>query len=105
MAASALGQTQCVTLRSGEVACPAPDTRCVKDRYGEWLCSGPGGDAVLNLNGDPVCGAGSCIKDINGQAMCSKEPRGSAALDRYSKAVCASGCAAATAQACKVLTK
>lgn len=103
-ACPALAQSECVTLRNGDTACPAPDSRCVKDRYGDWLCSQPGGDAKLDFHGDPVCGAGACVKDIQNQIMCSTQPRGSAALDRYNMAVCTGSCAVAT-RSCKTLTR
>ena len=107
LAGAAFGQApaQCVTLRNGDTACPAAESRCVQNRYGDWMCSPSGGDAAININGDAVCGAGACVKDINGVVMCSVYARGAAALDRYSKAACTSGCAPATTQACKLLTK
>ncbi|TXC67004.1 hypothetical protein FSC37_18250 [Piscinibacter aquaticus] len=58
---------------------------------------------MLNRHGNPVCGTGRCVIDIHGEVMCSASPRGSAALDRYSKAVCTAGCATATANACTPL--
>ena len=98
-------QTQCVTLLSGATACPPADSKCVKDRYGEWFCSGPGGDATLNINGNPVCGTGACVKDLNGEFQCSTQARGAAAMDITSKAVCTSGCAVASASQCTKLTR
>src|SRR4051812_29739594 len=99
----AWAQTQCMTLLNGQTACPPPESRCVKDRYGEWFCSGPGGDAVLNINGNPVCGAGACVKDMNGEFQCSTQSRGSAAMDLSSKAVCSAGCTPASASLCAKL--
>ena len=97
--------TGCVTNRLGQTVCPPADSRCIANRYGDWTCSPPGGDARLNVNGEPVCGAGACITDINANVMCSTQPRGSAALDLYSRAVCTGGCAAATAAQCTPLTR
>ena len=94
----------CVTTRSGATLCSPAETRCVADRYGDWFCSGAGGDAVRDRHGAPVCGAGRCITDINGEVMCSVEKHGAVALDRYNKAVCTSGCAPAKASSCKALT-
>ena len=101
----ALAQTECVTLRNGQTACPPADSKCVKDRYGEWFCSGAGGDAVLNINGNPVCGAGACVKDLNGEFQCSTQARGAAAIDLASRAVCSAGCEAASASRCTALTR
>ena len=97
-------QADCVTTRSGATVCSPAETRCVADRYGDWFCSAAGGDAVLDRHGAPVCGAGRCVTDINGEVMCSVDKHGSAALDRYNKAVCTSGCAQAKANSCKALT-
>jgi hypothetical protein len=97
--------SQCVVLRSGETACPAPESRCVQNRYGDWACSDAGGDAALDRYGNPVCGTGMCVKDTSGEVMCSTQPRGAAAVDRYGKAVCSGGCAPAAAPSCKPLTK
>jgi hypothetical protein len=96
---------KCFTNLNGETLCAPAGSRCVKDRYGTWFCSSPGGDAALNRTGTPVCGAGRCVADIHGEIMCSTEPRGSAALDIYIKAVCTSGCAPALAENCQPLTK
>lgn len=96
-------RADCVTTRTGATLCSPAETRCVADRYGDWFCSGAGGDAVLDRNGGPVCGAGRCVTDINGEVMCSVEKHGSAALDRYNKAVCTSGCAPAKASSCTAL--
>lgn len=98
------GRAECVTTRAGNTVCPPAETRCVADRYGDWFCSAAGGDAVLDRTGAPVCGAGRCVKDIHGEVMCSVEKHGSAALDRYNKAVCTSGCAPAKSASCKALT-
>jgi hypothetical protein len=95
----------CVATRQGETLCGPADSRCVVDRYGDWYCSGAGGDATLNRTGAPVCGIGRCVADIHGEVMCSTEPRGAAALDRYSKAVCTTDCAPARADLCRPLTK
>jgi hypothetical protein len=101
----ALAQAQCVTDRTGATRCPPADTQCVANRYGDWTCSAPGGGAAVNVNGEPVCGPGACVTDINNVVMCSTQSRGSAALDRYAKAVCTGGCVAATPQQCKPLTR
>jgi hypothetical protein len=105
LAAPVKVDAMCVANRQGEVVCGPADSRCVVDRYGDWHCSGSGGDAVLNRVGNPVCGVGRCVADIHGEVMCSREARGGAALDRYSTAVCASGCAPARAELCKRLVK
>lgn len=55
--------------------------------------------------GAAVCGVGRCVMERDGNVMCSTEPRGSAALDRYSQAVCTGGCEPAQASRCKPLTK
>ncbi len=98
-------EAHCVQDRYGNTLCPPPDSRCVADRYGDWHCSPEGGDAVLNRHGNPVCGVGRCVADINGELWCSTQFRGSAALDRYSKAVCSGNCEPASASACTQLKK
>jgi hypothetical protein len=103
MPGPAFAQSECVRLLDGRTACPPADTRCVKDRYGDWLCSGPGGDAVININGNPVCGVGACVKDVNGEFQCSTQPRGAAAMDVSSKPVCSGGCETASASRCTKL--
>lgn len=97
--------TQCLRLLSGDTACPPADSRCVQDRYGDWFCSGPGGDAVLNRNGNPVCGTGACVKDLNGEFQCSTQARGAAAIGIDTKAVCSGGCESASASRCSKLTR
>jgi hypothetical protein len=76
----AIAQTECYTLLDGTAACPPPDSKCVKNRYGDWYCSPPGGDARLDLHGEPVCGTGACVRDINGLYQCSTQSRGAAAI-------------------------
>lgn len=93
----------CVANRQGGVVCGPADSRCIVDHYGDWHCSASGGDAVLNRAGNPVCGVGRCVADLHGEVMCSREPRGGAALDRYSTAVCVSGCGPARAELCTPL--
>jgi hypothetical protein len=100
-----LATASCVTNRYGDTLCPPADTRCVQDRYGDWRCSAPGGGALLNRSGTPVCGVGRCVADLHGEVSCSTEARGSAALDRYRKAVCTAGCEAAREDRCTPLTK
>lgn len=95
----------CVTSRSGETLCPAPDSKCAKDLYGDWHCSPPGGDVTLDRGRTPVCGPGQCVVDLRGDVYCSSSSRGAAALDRYSEASCAGGCVRAQAQACTRLAK
>lgn len=102
--APASAQAECVRLIDGRTACPPADSKCVKDRYGDWYCSGPGGDAALNIHGNPVCGVGACVKDLHGELRCSTQPRGAAAMDITSKAVCTGGCDAASAARCAKLT-
>lgn len=104
-AAPLLAGAECVTDRNGETRCPAPDTQCLKDLHGDWRCSPVGGGALLDRARVPVCGAGQCVTDIKGEVFCSLQPRGSAALDRYSEAVCTGGCAAASAQNCAALSR
>lgn len=96
-------RADCVTTRTGTTLCSPAETRCIADRYGDWFCSGAGGDALLDRHGAPVCGAGRCVTDILGEVMCSVEKHGSAALDRYNKAVCTAGCEPAKASNCKAL--
>jgi hypothetical protein len=98
-------QAECVTDIHGNTLCPPADARCVSDRYGQWHCSSAGGDAMLNINGDPICGVGHCVTDINLRIMCSTEPRGSAALDLARQAVCSGGCTQALAGQCRALSK
>ncbi|RYF38458.1 MAG: hypothetical protein EOO25_17130 [Comamonadaceae bacterium] len=99
------GQAQCVTTVRGETRCPPPDAKCITDRYSVLTCSAPGGSAVLDQHGQPVCGAGACVRDINNLVMCSTQPYGNAALDPGAKAVCTGGCALATAAQCKPLRR
>lgn len=96
---------RCVTTRYGDTACFPAGSRCLKNRYGDWMCSAPGGDAALTLDGSTVCGTGRCVRNINGAILCSSEPRGSAALDRYGHAVCSGGCAPALADSCQPLIR
>lgn len=100
-----LAEARCIQDRYGDTICPSPNSRCVADRYGSWYCSAEGGDIVLNRHGNPVCGAGRCVTDINGEVWCSTQPKGSAALDRYSNAVCSASCAPASPGACTPLQK
>ena len=90
----------CMTDREGKTVCPAPDAKCLKDRYGDVRCSSPGGDIAIDRYGDPVCGPGYCTKDLRGDLLCSKSPRGASSTDRTGNAVCAGGCVAAKPQAC-----
>lgn len=60
---------------------------------------------MIDINGNPVCGIGQCVTDINTRVMCSTEPRGSAALDLARLAVCTGGCAQATGSQCTALRK
>jgi hypothetical protein len=95
----------CVTDHHGQTRCPPPDSQCLMDLHGEWRCSPSGGGVVYDRSRTPVCGAGACVTDVNGNVMCSVQSRGSAALDRYSQAVCTGGCVAASAQSCSALTR
>ena len=99
-AAAIAGDKVCLTDREGKTACPAPDARCLKDRYGDVRCSTPGGGIELDRYGDPACAPGYCTKDLRGDLLCSRSPRGASSTDRAGNAVCADGCVAAKPQAC-----
>lgn len=102
---ASVAAADCVTNRYGDTVCPPADSQCTTNRYGDWVCSGPGGGILVNRIGVPVCGAGQCVIDNNGEVMCSTEARGAAGIDRYGKAVCTSGCAAAKEERCTPLTR
>lgn len=93
-------QAACITDRAGNPVCPPAGGQCILDRYGEPGCSGPDGSVQIDRAGDVVCGRGACLMDIHGEIMCSTEPRGSVALDRYREAVCTGGCEKASAAYC-----
>ncbi|RYF39495.1 MAG: hypothetical protein EOO25_14835 [Comamonadaceae bacterium] len=98
-------KAQCVATLRGETRCAPPDAKCVIDRYSVWTCSAPGGSAVLDQHGQPVCGAGACVRDASNLVLCSTQPHGNAVLDLASRPVCTGGCALATAAQCKPLRK
>ena len=101
--ASALAQSTtpgCVADRYGNVQCPPPGGSCLKDIHDEVRCSPPDGGIFLDRYRNAVCGPGQCIVDRLGEVMCSREAKGSAALDRTGDAVCTGGCVRASAASC-----
>jgi hypothetical protein len=90
----------CVADRYGNVQCPPPGGSCLKDIHDEVRCSPADGGIFLDRYKNAVCGPGQCIVDRLGEVMCSREARGSAALDRTGDAVCTGGCVRASADAC-----
>jgi hypothetical protein len=93
-------QARCVRDMYGDTVCPPAGGRCATARWGDWACAGPGGDARLDRLGMPVCGVGRCVRDLQGDLMCSSEPWGSAALNRYKQAVCTGNCEPASLDLC-----
>ena len=86
--------------RYGNVQCPPPGGSCLKDIHDDVRCSPADGGIFLDRYKNAVCGPGQCIVDRLGEVMCSREARGSAALDRTGDAVCTGGCVRASADAC-----
>ena len=81
------GQGPCANGHDGRVYCAA-------ERYGT---------AVMDEQGEIVCGVGRCVQDLlsgSGQIMCSREPGGDAVrtLDGIS---CLGGCEPATPAHCE----
>lgn len=88
----ARAQPACAPDRFGNPACPPPAAQCTADRYGNPVCSPTDGGIATNRVGEVLCGRGSCVADVHGEVMCSRVPRGAAALDRNGKAACSEGC-------------
>src|SRR5262252_6292587 len=72
----------CVNDRYGNVQCPPPGGSCLKDYLGEVRCSPPDGGIFLDRYQKAVCGPGQCVVNRRGEVLCSRAPKGSAALDR-----------------------
>jgi hypothetical protein len=90
----------CVSDRYGNVQCPLPGGSCLTDYLGEVRCSPADGGILLDRYKKAVCGPGQCIVNRMGEVVCSRVPKGSAALDRNGEAVCTEGCVGALAEAC-----
>jgi hypothetical protein len=98
--AAGTAQAQCITDLSGKMICPPPESSCMKDRYGSVVCATPKGGITIDRYGEPVCGPGACIRNLQGDMVCSSSPGGSAAMDLHAQAVCTDGCTPATAAQC-----
>ena len=92
----------CMSDRYGNVQCPPPGGSCLNDYLGEVRCSPADGGILLDRYKKAACGPGQCIVDRAGEVLCSRAPKGSAALGRDGEAVCTEGCVRASAEACVV---
>jgi len=95
----------CVSDRYGNVQCPPPGGSCLTDYLGEVRCSPADGGILLDRYKKAVCGPGQCVVNRMGEVICSRVPKGSAALDRLGEAVCTEGCVGALAEACIIPSK
>jgi hypothetical protein len=95
----------CVNDRYGNVQCPPPGGSCLRDYLDEVRCSPADGGILLDRYKKAVCGPGQCVVNRMGDVVCSRVPKGSAALSRDGEAVCTEGCVGALAEACIIPSK
>jgi len=91
----------CETDRLGVVFCGRGD--CAKDRLGNVSCSKYFyGDALMDKNGDIVCGKSQCLSGTKfDDFYCSTVEGGGAKLDRLGNVKCYGGCEKASASMCE----
>jgi len=97
----------CVRTLSGETVCPPARTQCMAERDNPAVikCSPVDGGIAPDFYGKPVCGAGSCVRDLRSETYCSRTPAGAAALSINGEAVCTGGCVKASASLCTSLQR
>jgi hypothetical protein len=102
---AAYSQPGCIQDRHGNVQCAPAGGHCLKDLHGEIRCSPPDGGILLDRYRTAVCGPGRCLANRHGDVVCSRVPKGAAALDIGGEPVCTEGCVPASAGACTALTR
>lgn len=91
----------CETDRFGVVYCGRGD--CAKDREGNVYCSMYFyGDALMDKNGDVVCGKSQCLPSVKfDDFYCSTIEGGGTKLDRMGFVKCYGGCEKASSSMCE----
>jgi|GEM_PF-3869164 hypothetical protein len=73
---------------------------CTPDLYGKMICPPPNGGMMADMNGNTVCGPGSCARDSRGKVRCSSQPGGQVIIDSSGNVLCVGGCVEGLKSSC-----
>lgn len=77
---------------------------CIPDLYGKMTCPPPNGGMMVDMQGNTVCGPGSCARNSRGQVRCAALPGGQVVIDSSGNVLCIGGCVDGDKKSCMTPT-